>query len=51
LQDALAALLPNDLALSAKEVRKIRQKEIALTLIPVSILGAVIYLWVHGFFG
>src|SRR5206468_11489329 len=51
LQDALAALLPNNLALSAEEAREIRQKKMFLTLAAVSVLGAVVYLWLHGFVG
>jgi hypothetical protein len=51
LQDALAALLPNNLALSADEARKIRRRKILLTSIAVALGLAVVYLWLHGFFG
>jgi len=51
LQDALAALLPNNLALSADEARKTRQRKIVLTSIAVALGAAVVYLWLHGFFG
>jgi len=51
LQDALAALLPNNLAVSANEARKIRQKKMLLALAVVSVFGGVGYFWLHGFFG
>ncbi len=51
LQDALAALLPNNLALSADEARKTRRRKIVLTSIAVALGAAVVYLWLHGFFG
>jgi hypothetical protein len=51
LQDALAELLPNDLALSAEEARRIRRKKIYLPLAAVSMLATVAWLWLHGFFG
>jgi hypothetical protein len=51
LQDALAALLPNNLALSADEARKIRRRKILLTSIAVTLAAAVGYLWLQGFFG
>ena len=51
LQDALAALLPNNLALSADEARKTRRRKILLTSIAVALGAAVVYLWLHGFFG
>ena len=51
LQDALAALLPNNLTLSADEARTIRRRKILLTSIAVALGSAVLYLWLHGFFG
>ena len=51
LQDALAALLPNNLAVSANEARKIRQKKMVLAMTVAVIFGGVVYLWLHGFFG
>src|ERR687888_2659254 len=48
LQDALAALLPNNLALSADEARKIRRRKILLTSIAVTLAAAVGYLWLQG---
>jgi hypothetical protein len=51
LQDALAALLPHNLALSAEEARKIRRRKALLTSVAVALAAAVVYLWLHGFFG
>jgi hypothetical protein len=51
LQDALASLLPNNLALSADEARKIRRRKILLTSIAVALGAAIVYLWLRGFFG
>lgn len=51
LQDALAALLPNNLALSAQEVRRIKRRKILLTSIALGLAVTVAYLWLHGFFG
>lgn len=51
LQDALAALLPDNLAVSANEARLIRQKKMFRALALVAGVGAVLYLWLHGFFG
>ncbi|MFN2540599.1 MAG: hypothetical protein ABR514_00315, partial [Chthoniobacterales bacterium] len=51
LQDALAALLPDNLALSAEDARKISRRKILLTLLLVSSAAAIVYGWLHGFFG
>lgn len=51
LQDALAALLPNNLALSAVETRKIRRRKISLALMILFGSAGVLYLWLQGFFG
>jgi hypothetical protein len=51
LQDALAALLPDNLALSANETRNIRRRKILLISIAFALGSAVVYLWLHGFFG
>ena len=51
LQDALAALLPNNLAVSANEARKIRQKKMFLAVTVAVVFGGVVYFWLHGFFG
>ena len=51
LQDALAALLPNNLAVSANEARKIRQKKMFLAVTVVVVFGGVVYLWLRGSFG
>lgn len=51
LQDALGALLPDNLALSANEARKIRRKKMFLGLMIAFASGAALYLWLHGFFG
>src|SRR5919197_287865 len=49
LQDALAALLPDNLALSADEARKIRGRKIFLALMILFASGGVLYLWLQGF--
>ncbi|HET9418246.1 MAG TPA: hypothetical protein VFO30_02815 [Chthoniobacterales bacterium] len=51
LQDALAALLPNNLALSANEARRIRQKKMIRALVVAIGAAGFVYLWLHGFFG
>ena len=50
LQDALASLLPTDLALSADEMHKIKRKKMLLMLAVVSAIIAVVYLSLHGGF-
>ena len=50
LQDALAALLPDNLALSAEEARRIRRRKMVLASVAVALAAAVVYLWLHGFF-
>ena len=50
LQDALAALLPTDLALSAEEARRLRRRKTVLTSIAVGLAAIVVYLALHGFF-
>jgi len=51
LQDALGALLPDNLALSPDESHKIRRKKMLLALIILFASGGVLYLWLHAFFG
>jgi hypothetical protein len=51
LQDALAELLPSDLALSAEEARRIRCKKMLLTLAVVTAMVAVVYYCLHGLVG
>jgi hypothetical protein len=51
LQDALGALLPDNLALSADESHKIRRKKLSLGVVAVVVIGTVVYLWLQGFFG
>ena len=51
LQDALAALLPDNLAVSAEEARKIRRRKTVLTSIAVALAAAVVYLLLRGFLG
>jgi hypothetical protein len=51
LQDALAELLPSDLALSAEEAGGIRRKKMLLTLAVVAAMAAVVYYCLHGLVG
>jgi hypothetical protein len=49
--DALAALLPSNIAVAANEAGAIRRKKMFRALVVVMGIGAVLYLWLHGFFG
>ena len=51
LQDALAALLPNDLALSVEETCRIRRKKMLLTVVVVAAMAATVYFCLHGLIG
>ena len=50
LQDALAELLPTNLALSAEEARRIKRRKTVLMSIAVALAAVVVYLALHGFF-
>jgi hypothetical protein len=51
LQDALAALLPNDLALSVEEARRIRRRKILVTVAVLTAMAATVYFCLHGVVG
>jgi hypothetical protein len=50
LQDTLAAILPNDLAISAEEARRIKRRKI-LTLALIAAMAATVYFCLHGLVG
>ena len=49
--EALAAVFPPDIAVSVNEPPKIRQKNVLLLVVGVSVFAGAVYLWLHGMFG